>query len=171
MTPFRMTKVRPRGLPAFPLVSEVSEFNFRTYVKVGDKPGVYFWSLDASNPLAVAAARSLFHLPYFNATISIGHDGPWIKYDFVRQGEEDPPSEVALTYRPVGEVFEAKMGTLEYFLAERYCLYAVDDGRVYRCEIHHGPWPLQTAEAEIEINTVPEFIGLQLPDEDPLLHY
>lgn len=171
MTPFHMKNVRPRGLPAFPRLSAFSEFNFRTYVKVDDKPGVFFFSLDCSNPMAVTAARSLFHLPYFHAEIDIQHDGPWIRYHSRRLDEDGPASEVKLTYRPVGECRHAEMGSLEYFLAERYCLYAVNNGKVYRCEIHHGPWPLQIAEAEIESNTIPDFIGLQLPDQKPLLHY
>src|SRR5438094_7315285 len=49
ITPFHMTGVRPRGIPALPGVSAFPEMNFRTYVKVEDKPGIYFWSLDAGN--------------------------------------------------------------------------------------------------------------------------
>ncbi len=63
--PFHMTNVAPRGVPALPFVSAFPEINVRTYVRVGDKPGVYFFSLDAGNPLAVSVARGMFHLPYF----------------------------------------------------------------------------------------------------------
>lgn len=75
-------------------------------------------------------------------------------------------------YRPVGPVFKAEPGTLEYFLIERYALYTVlGNGTVLRGDIHHHPWPVQRAEAEIERNTVPATHGIALPDRGPLLHY
>ena len=171
ITPFHMTGVRPRGIPALPGVSAFPEMNFRTYVKVEDKPGIYFWSLDAGNKLAVEAAREFFHLPYFHAEMSANADGPWFHYRSQRKDDRGFPSEFRGVYRPTGEVFNAERGSLEYFLAERYCLYAVEAEKLYRCEIHHGPWPLQVAEAEIEVNTIPDHIGLKLPDQKPLLHF
>ncbi len=58
-------------------------------------------------------------------------------------------------YRPGGDVFHAETGSFEWFLTERYCLYAMDDrGVLHRGEIHHGLWPLQAAEAEIELTTI-----------------
>jgi uncharacterized protein YqjF (DUF2071 family) len=62
-------------------------------------------------------------------------------------------------------------GSLERWLAERYCLYVVDDrGRALRGEIHHSPWPLQPAGATIEVNSMAAPLGLEL-DSEPLLHY
>ena len=61
--PFRMTNVAPRGVPALPWVSAFPELNVRTYVRVGGRPGVYFFSLDAGNPVAVGVARVMAHLP------------------------------------------------------------------------------------------------------------
>ena len=56
---------------------------------------------------------------------------------------------------PVVYVLLASHGSLDYFLADRYFLYAFEGGRVFRAEIHHRPWPLQAAEAEIQENTMP----------------
>ena len=67
VVPFRMRDIHPRGLPSVQGISHFPELNVRTYVTVDGKPGVYFFSLDAGNALAVAIARSVFHLPYFNA--------------------------------------------------------------------------------------------------------
>lgn len=172
VTPFRVAGARARLTPAIPGVSDFLEMNVRTYVTVEGKPGVWFFSLDASSPLAVAGARALFHLPYYSADMKAERDGPWIRYSS-RRADDQGGSGGAFrsVYRPVGEVFEAERGSLEYFLAERYCLYAVDDGSLYRCEIHHRPWPLQSAEAEIELNTVAAGDGIRLPDTPPLLHY
>src|SRR4051812_15661753 len=72
VVPFHMTNVAPRAVPNVPWISAFPELNVRTYVSVGGKPGVYFFSLDAASALAVAAARSLFNLPYYQATIDVG---------------------------------------------------------------------------------------------------
>ena len=62
LVPFTMTGVRPVLLPPLPGVSSFHEINVRTYVRHGDEEGVWFFSLDASNPLAVRAARRVVHL-------------------------------------------------------------------------------------------------------------
>jgi hypothetical protein len=150
ITPFRVTNVRLRGLPALPRVSSFLELNCRTYVSHGgEKPGIWFFSLDASSRLAVEAARRLYRLPYFGARM----DGR-PRYRCARNGAERPHVWES-TYAPVGPVAPAEEGTLEHFLTERYCLYTADEGQLYRAEIHHPPWPLQPAEAEIELNTIP----------------
>ena len=167
IVPFRMSGVRPRFLPPVPRLSAFPELNVRTYVTLEGKPGVHFFSLDARNPLAVAIARAWFHLPYFRARMSCVREGDGIRYASVRT-----QAELTGSYRPVGEVFHARPGTLEHFLTERYCLYAsLPDGRTWRSEIHHGPWPLQAAEAELTRNTMARAHGFELPHEPPLLHF
>jgi uncharacterized protein YqjF (DUF2071 family) len=171
VVPFRMTNVAPRGLPALPWVSAFPELNVRTYVTRGGKPGVYFFSLDAGNPLAVATARTLFHLPYFSATMSVDPRDGGIAYDS-RRTKASPPADLVCRYRPIGAAVAPVQGTLEHFLTERYCLYTVDgDFRARRLEIHHRPWPLQQAEIEIERNTMADAAGIRLPSIAPLLHF
>jgi hypothetical protein len=170
IVPFRMTDVAPRGAPAVPWLSAFPELNVRTYVRVGDKPGVYFFSLDAGNALACAAARALFNLPYFAASMRTDQHGDDIRYDSRRKGTGR--AELAATYRPVGPVAEPRRGSLDYFLTERYCLYNVDRrGRAYRLDIHHPPWPLQPAAAEWTRNSMALAAGIVLPDTAPLLHF
>jgi uncharacterized protein len=178
VVPFRMTNVAPRGVPSLPWVSAFPELNVRTYVRFEDKPGVYFFSLDAGNPLAVVAARTLFHLPYYLAAMQVEEGSETIHYNSERTGgslsraeSRAAPAKLTATYRPVGAVFQPKPGSLEHFLTERYCLYTVDGGRPYRLEIHHPPWPLQVAEADIAANTMPEAAGLVTPSMKPLLHF
>ena len=171
VVPFRMTGVRLRGMPALPWLSAFPELNVRTYVTCGGKPGVWFFSLDAGNSLAVAIARAWFHLPYFRARMSCIEMAGWIRYQSERTHRGAPAGLLAGRYRPVGEVFSASHGTLEYFLTERYCLYVADRrGRVIRGEIHHPPWPLQEAEAEFTRNTMAEALGIALISR-PLLHF
>jgi len=172
VVPFRMTNVAPRGVPALPWLSAFPELNVRTYVRVGAKPGVYFFSLDASNPVAVSIARRLYGLPYFTASMQVRRADGVIRYRSRRRGRGGGAGAFAATYRPVGAVFAPPRGSLEHFLTERYCLYTVD-ARVgpRRLEIHHPPWLLQRAEAEIHENTLAEAAGVRLPSTAPLLHF
>jgi uncharacterized protein YqjF (DUF2071 family) len=167
-----MTNVAPRGVPALPWVSAFPELNVRTYVRVHDRPGIYFFSLDAANPVAVGIARTLVHLPYFTAEMSVQHLGEWIHYRSRRKSADARPAEFESRYRPVGPSDPPVVGTLEYFLTERYCLFTVDEAfRAYSLDIHHPPWPLQQAEVEILDNTMAEAAGISLPSIAPVVHF
>jgi len=172
IVPFQMREVCPRGVPALPWFSESPEINVRTYVTVQGIPGVYFFSLDAANPLFVALARALFSLPYFRARMSILRQDDIIDYRSRRTHAEGSPAEYHARYRPIAPVAYATPGSLPFWLTERYCLYTVDKrGQVYRVDIHHGPWPLQAAELETFRDTMAQTHGILLPDTAPLLHY
>ena len=172
VVPFHMTNVAPRGVPSLPWVSAFPELNVRTYVRVNGRPGVYFFSLDAANPVAVGVARTLVHLPYFTASMSVEEKEGWIYYSSTRSSRKGPPAEFSGRYRPVGLVSPPAEGTLEHFLTERYCLFTVDDSfHAFSLDIHHPLWPLQTAEAEIRVNTMAEAAGIRLPSMAPLLHF
>jgi uncharacterized protein len=172
IVPFRMTNVAPRGVPAVPGLSAFPELNVRTYVRVADKPGVFFFSLDAASATAVHGARLLFGLPYYTAAMDVSeHDGQ-VRYSSRRTSRSSHRAELVVTYRPSGPVCQAAPRTRDYFLTERYCLYTVDQkGRPRRVEIHHPPWPLQQAEATFEVLAMTEQIGLTLPAQPPLLHF
>ena len=172
VVPFRMEGVRLRGTPALPWLSAFPELNVRTYVIADGKPGVWFFSLDAANSIAVNVARGWFHLPYFCAHMSCEFRSEWVEYTSQRAHRGAPCGAFKGRYRPAGEVFCAQPGSLERFLTERYCLYAADPrGRVLRGEVHHGLWPLQNAEAELDTNTMAEAAGILLPAVKPLLHF
>ncbi|MGI9048947.1 MAG: YqjF family protein [Rubrobacteraceae bacterium] len=171
VVPFRMTGVRPRFLPGVPWLSNFPELNLRTYVSAGGKPGIWFFSLDAHNPVAVRIARATFKLPYFDAKMSCRTSGDTIHYNSTRTHRGVPEASFVGGYRPTGETFDSRPGTLENFLTERYCLYAGGDGRVMRGDIHHSMRPLQSAEVEVEKLVMTEQIGLEQPDSEPLLHY
>ncbi len=172
IVPFQMREVCPRGIPALPWLSESPEINVRTYVTVQGVPGVYFFSLDAANPLFVALARALFSLPYFHARMSILRQSDTVDYRSRRAHAEGLPAEYHARYRPIAPVAYAVPGSLPFWLTERYCLYTVDKrGQVYRVDIHHGPWPLQEAELETFRDTMAQSHGILLPDTAPLLHY
>lgn len=168
IVPFLMTNVGFRGVPPLPGLSRFAELNVRTYVRAGGKPGVFFFSLDAASALAVFGARALLNLPYYPAQMRVTRDGSSIRYVSTRR---TGPADFAGSYRPVGPAATPVRGTLEYFLTERYCLYHVSRrGRPYRLDIHHPPWPLQRAAAEIARNTMAVAAGLVLASQPPLLH-
>jgi uncharacterized protein YqjF (DUF2071 family) len=164
VTPFAVRGLRVRGVAPTPVLSSFPEINVRTYVTVDGQPGIYFFSLDTSSRFAVATARRIYRLPYFRARQRF--DGSTFT-----SSRAQPTAEFTATYRPVGDAAPPRPGSIEHFLTERYCLYTLDEERrILRGEIHHPPWPLQAAEAEIELNTMGAQIGLEL-EGTPLLHF
>lgn len=166
--PFWMSGVRPRGVPPLPGLSRFPELNVRTYVTYAGKPGVYFFSLDAANLPAVWAARAFFHLPYFHASMSVVEQGGRIQYSSRRHNMH---ADLRGKYKPISPVRLHDKSSLERFLTDRFCLYTTHRDHVYRCEIHHQPWPLQNADAEFEINTMAAAAKIELPDTPPVLHF
>jgi uncharacterized protein YqjF (DUF2071 family) len=175
--PFWMSRVHVRGLPPIPTAGTLPELNVRTYVRAPkgrtadqEKPGVYFFSLDAASILAVLGARAWVGLPYFYADMKADVAGDdEVRYRS-RRRQSPRPAELTVAYRPVGPVSPEKTD-LEYFLTERYCLYVVRSGRVYRLDIQHRPWPLQPAKAAFHHNTMAHASRIVLPDTEPVLHF
>ena len=170
IVPFRMEGVMRRPFPDLPWISAFPELNVRLYVEYEGKPGVWFLSLDATIFLAVAAARRFFHLPYYNASIELVNKNDRILYTSERR--EGLPLGFEANYHACSRSYEAEPGTLEHWLTERYCLYAqAATGELYRAEVHHIPWPLQQAEAEIKRNEMVTPYGISLSERPTLLHF
>ena len=172
VVPFLMSNVRPRGLPPLPWLSSFPELNVRTYVRHGDEEGVWFFSLDAANPLAVRAARRVVHLPYYDARMRIGATARGeIRYESERTHRGAQPAHFVASYRPEGDVRPAAPGTIEHFLVERYLLFAAAPRGLITVRIAHRPWPLQRAVATIERNTMGEAIRVPLEGAPRFLHF
>ena len=171
VTPFRVSGFRLRGTLPVPRLSTFLELNVRTYVTVEDKPGIYFFSLDAESSFAVEAARRTYQLPYYRARMRAEWTADWLEYSSARREGSSRPHVFRGRYRPSGRLRAPRDGTLEHFLTERYCLYTLDERHdVARADIHHAPWPLSDAVAEIDENSMaPD--GIELGDDAPLLHY
>ncbi|HEY9754331.1 MAG TPA: DUF2071 domain-containing protein [Oculatellaceae cyanobacterium] len=171
VVPFLMRDVHPRYTWVVPPLSNFLELNVRTYVTKNGIPGVYFFSLDCSNSFAVWTAKSFYHLPYFNATMSsrCNSDGV-VTYESKRR---ESSAQFMASYKPTGPWLSPGADSLDKFLTERYCLYTTNKhGKLFRGVIHHHPWPLQPAEAEINVNTMTDAtLNLKLPDCQPILHY
>jgi uncharacterized protein YqjF (DUF2071 family) len=178
VVPFWIDQVRTRALGSLtltvPSTSTFCELNLRTYARsrATGLRGVYFFSLDAANALAVLGARNIFHLPYFFASMQsqTEADGP-VNYSSKRLFSSRSVRFQA-RYRATGEIAPPTSdGTLEHFLTARYCLFTSHAGRLLVGHIHHLPWPLQAAEAEISVNELPAAHGIALPNRSPILHF
>jgi uncharacterized protein len=179
LVPFTMTGVRPVGLPPVRGLSSFHETNVRTYVhREGRDPGVWFFSLDAANRVAVALARSWYHLPYYHARMFLEReaaprpDDPRpILYAGVRRRPDPRPASYLIRAAPTGPVRSAGPGTLEHFLVERYLLYALADDRLYRGQVHHHPYPLQSANVLSLDESLLAAADIPRPDRPPLGHF
>lgn len=172
VVPFRMGGVRARCTPALPGLGAFPELNVRTYVTRDGVPGVWFFSLDAAQPLAVRTARALFSLPYFDARMSCTREGETIVYASTRTHRGAPAAEFRARYGPIGPSFVAERGSLEEFLVERYCLYAQSpSGVLRRGDIAHVPWPLRRARCELTRCAMTALLGCELAGEPESLLY
>jgi hypothetical protein len=165
IVPFAMERVRPAGLPPLPWVSWFLELNVRTYVHdATGRPGVWFYSLDCNRALAVAIARRFFHLPYFRARMAASvHEGT-IRHECQRRDEAARPCRY--TWTPGATAAPVSPGSLEFFLVERYLLFAADAaGQLYAGRVHHAPYRVN-APAVSELSTEPaRLAGFHLDGE------
>ena len=171
LVPFFMERVRPRGLPAVPGLSDFLELNVRTYVHDAQgRPGVWFYSLDANQWLAVKIARTFFHLPYEHATMRATMTPQTGELDFraQRAGSE---RESRFVYRPLGESDgrKAKDGSLEFFLMERYRLFAQDARRewLFSGKVHHTPYRIGAAHVSTWDDTMLRLAGFDCGGRAP----
>ena len=177
VVPFWLDRIKVRGMPAIPGMRNFPDLNVRTYVRDErtHTPGMYFFSLDATNLLAVALAHTFFHLPYHWAEMHLDQRSEREFSFYSRRRLTDTPVIFKARYRGLGptrKLAEGGSGTLEYFLMERSSLYTRNrSGQAVRANLHHVPWPLEEAEAEIERNDLAKAIGIELPEIEPVLHY
>lgn len=177
LVPFTMSGIRPVWSPAVPGLSAFHEINVRTYVHhQGQNPGVWFFSLDAANTVAVRLARALFKLPYYRAAMSLRQrpgeaGGEEITYTTERLFPPPTPAAASLRYTPCSGIQPARPGTLDYFLAERYLLYTTAGERLYRGQVYHTPYPLQRAVLHDLSENLIAVAGIARPDTEPIVHY
>ena len=162
VVPFTMASTRFRWLPPMPTARCFPECNLRTYVRCGDRAGVWFFSLDAHSRLAVEGARIGFGLPYFVADMTSQRDGERIVYRSRRVDRRGPPATFEGSWRAEGAWRTAAPGSLEHFLVERYSLFALRRGRLVRGDVAHPPWQLAAADVELQNCDMARLLDLQL---------
>jgi uncharacterized protein YqjF (DUF2071 family) len=175
--PFWMEQIKLRGLPPIPGARTFPHLSLRTYVRDPQTGtlGLTFLSLEASNLLAAALGRAFYRLPYHWAEMHMEQRSEREFAFYSRRRFAARPVIFKARYRGLGpsqRLAESRVGTLEYFLMERYCLFSRNhDGQAIQASLHHVAWPLEEAEAEIEQNDLAAVLGVTLPDQEPVLHY
>jgi uncharacterized protein YqjF (DUF2071 family) len=174
-----MTGVHPWWAPPFKPLSNFHETNVRTYVHYnGANPGVWFFSLDAANSIAVRIARSVWKLPYHRANMrlevinkSSSNEQTSIEYESKRLWPGPTPANCNVTCIPSGCRSASVPGTLEHFLIERYILYAYREQKLYRGQVHHAAYPVQSCNVSGLSETLISAAGIEHGGESPLAHY
>jgi hypothetical protein len=156
--PFRMQDVRIPKLPAMPLLSAFPETNVRTYVHHnGSRPGIWFFSLDASRRLACKYARTHFHLPYFHAKMRATRSDAKVEYESDRVGHF---ARARVRANIGAHLPTPQPGSLEFFLVERYLLYASNGSGLFDGRVHHSPYSLRSAQILSSEQCLVEAAGL-----------
>jgi len=171
IVPFFMKDVRPRFSPTVPGLSNFMEVNVRTYVyDERGIAGVWFYSLDANQWLAVKLARTFYKLPYFYArmTETRSDAGREITYTSWRVGT-DPNLCSRFRYRGRGSPRQAEPGSLEFFLVERYILFAsvTRTNRLATGQVYHTPYPILAADVPEWDAHLIELDGFANPNRPP----
>jgi len=166
VVPFFMRAIRPAALPPVPWFSYFLELNVRTYVvDQQGRPGVWFYSLDCNRRVAVWVARNFFHLPYEFAKMRATRAHGAVDYHSQRCGAAGSSD---FTYQPAGPANEARPGSLDFFLVERYRLFAARADRSLRSgRVHHSPYQLSAAKVEAWATDLFSLNGFSQPDRPP----
>jgi uncharacterized protein YqjF (DUF2071 family) len=169
IVPFFMRNIRPVWLPTIPGLSDFQELNLRTYAyDRHGTPGVWFYSLDANCWPAVRGARLLYHLPYYwtRSRYELDRTTGHVRYESCRRGA-DPALACRFDYEPAGPQRPAGPGTLEFFLVERYILFAAGRDRLYSGQVHHAPYRIGDAHVRQWDANVIELSVLNRPEREP----
>ncbi len=168
---FTMRDMRLSWSPAVPGLSASHETNVRTYVvDANGVPGVWFFSLDAANPAIVRIARAWYHLPYTRASMSVETSERSATYECVRSSQ-DPTCMSRVESVFSGEPLATTPGSLEFFLVERYVLFASWRGRLYTARVWHVPYPICAAECLFVSENLVKAAHIERPDVPPIVHF
>ena len=168
LVPFEMHDVMFGAWPSIPPLTRFPELNLRTYVHREGRTGIWFLSLDADCWPIVLGGRFLYQLPYFKARMVQEAEGARIHFECLRKGGSH---HFRATYCPQGDAYLPKVGSFEYWLAERYCLYTQISGETHRLEVHHQPWPIQGADLTFLDTNMLREEALQPLDPSPAVHF
>ena len=169
VVPFSMECVRPCLLPPLPWLSWFLELNVRTYVHdASGNPGVWFFSLDCNQAIAVEIARRAFHLPYEHASMEIAKNGTKIHFSSRRKGSNAPTG--TFQYEAAGPSAQvATAGSLEAFLVERYTLFSSGaDGAILAGRVHHPPYQIHQASCNAWSSAPLRLAGFSEPSLPPV---
>ena len=167
---FHVSSMRPTLLPPLPWLSKGEQINVRTYVHRDGVPGLWFFSLDITQPVAAWAARLTYALPYYRAKMRVAREGDRVSFHAERTDAGAPSARFIAAWKPGSSLPPPEAEALEFFLLERYVGYSHSDGELWRTPIHHRPWSPRQATIEQLASTMLEVAGLPRRDDPPLAH-
>jgi uncharacterized protein YqjF (DUF2071 family) len=140
-----VTGARVRPLPVLGGLASFHQVALRAGVRLGDQPGVWFFSLDSTNFLANTLARLSLCLPSGLCKASRRQNEDEHHFESLRTAARGGSISVCWRFR--GAPAAPRSGSLEHFLVQRYCSYSPSAaGRLWREPLHHAPWPLLDVE-------------------------
>jgi uncharacterized protein YqjF (DUF2071 family) len=169
-----VTRARFGPVPPLPGLSRFHEATLRTYVHLdGKDPGVWFFSVDASNPFACALGRLALQLPYYPARVQRTLVADEQRFDSVRlDPRKAKRATISAAWRSTGALVEAPHGSREHFLTQRFFRYSrAPGGRLWREQLHHAPWPIFPAELRAFEQTIDEAHALPFLSKRPVAHW
>jgi uncharacterized protein YqjF (DUF2071 family) len=169
ITPFGMTGVRFASMPAIPGLDSFLELNVRTYVHHNGRPGVWFFSLDASKLIPALAARVIYMLPYYRATMDFMVNGN--EFRFESQRTIGPSAGFSARWQAGVRLRDPDADSLAFFLVERYALFAGTSENLAMTRIYHHPWILEEAIVQEYRSTMLSALNLPEPSSAPLAHF
>jgi len=168
---FEVNGLRGRFFPPIPFANTFPEVNVRTYVKKNGKQGIYFFSLDTSNKLAIKAARTAYSLPYFYANVSLKRSETEVNFSSIRKERGMPRESLQVTYRPKGVEVPNEESSFQHWMAERYCQWTLFGNELFRTDIHHRKWVFESVDIELTLNTMAQYIPRDCFSKTPIAHY
>jgi uncharacterized protein YqjF (DUF2071 family) len=166
---FRLT-LRPPGFPYVPGFSSLFELNVRTYVRCGQRSGIFFLRVYADNRLAIAAARMLTPIPYRLATMrerELAGDCRRISCCPAATRES-----LAAEIRISRERRSVPAFSLDHWLLERYRLFVpMHDGRIAVAPVEHAKWEATPLTLIAYESTFRPWLTLSLPSAPDAMHY
>ena len=164
LAPRRMEDVRWEHLPEMAGSRAYTELSVRTYVRCGDRRGIYLLSLDVDSGWLAAAGSTFLDLPASVARMTLERQGDSLRFESARGAPGAPQASLACSCRIVGEPVDLAPGTLDAFVVDPPSIFFVMDGRVLRGDVSHEPWKVAPALAVLSVNTLAAAAGLALPD-------
>ena len=163
LIPFSMRGIGLARGPAVPYLGSFAEVNVRTYVRAGDRPGVWFFSLDVDRMLPAATARLTYRLPYCWGRTSHRRTGDTLT-TVVRRRWPDRVADSELVIE-MGDPVVAD--DLDVFLTARWGLYSRARRGLRYAAVDHEPWPLRTARLTAVDESLVVASGLPAPSGTP----
>ena len=168
VVPFHVQNHRVRLLPPIPGFDRFAQINIRTYVTVNGKRGVYFIRVHMNHLIAGVLAKTFYYMPFQAAIVKMEQSDRYINFCSIKSKQ----IEFQCHYTPISESKLAEKASFEHWLVERYSMYSLNrKGEVMRSDILHNYWPLQLAEGEITNHSILLNEGIQVANNEPILHY